>query len=132
MSPSPVPFRAAVSPNNASRRILSVDDESDILYSRQAILELAGYEVWSAANGRQALERFEAGGVDLVLVDYRMPGMDGAAVAREIKKRKPQVPVVMVSGVPVDDEVLATIDCFLQKGQGPVPMLKSIARLLAA
>ena len=120
-----------MAPKNSARRILSVDDEPDILSTRHAILEMAGYEVFSAINGRLAVELFAEIEVDLVLMDYRMPGMDGGMVAREMKKRRPQVPVVIVSGVPVDEEVLTSIDGFLQKGEGPGPMLKTVERLLA-
>ena len=71
------------------RLILSVDDEPGILVTRQLILENAGYEVLSAADGEQALHLFRAHAVDLVLLDYVMPGMDGGVVAQEIKNAKP-------------------------------------------
>jgi CheY-like chemotaxis protein len=66
---------------SATKRILSVDDEPGILFTRQKLLENAGYEVLSAADGEQALHFFAAHDVDLVLLDYLMPGMDGGAVA---------------------------------------------------
>ena len=82
---------------------MSVDDEPGILVTRQAILENEGYEVLSAADGEQALRLFAVQAVDLVLLDYLMPGMDGGAVAQEMKNRKPLVPVIIVSASPVEE-----------------------------
>ena len=61
--------------------ILSVDDEPAILYMREILLQTEGYEVLSAADGEHALTIFDAQPIDLVLLDYLMPGMDGSAVA---------------------------------------------------
>ncbi|MGH9607631.1 MAG: response regulator [Terracidiphilus sp.] len=112
--------------------VLSVDDEPGVLLTRQMVLEMAGYEVLNAANGRQALASFDAQPVDLVVLDYRMPGMDGGAVAREMKRRKPLVPVILISAGVVDDDSQACADCFLHKGQGPALLLREMERLIAA
>jgi CheY-like chemotaxis protein len=118
-------------PKSHAGCVLSVDDELDILFTRQAVLETAGYKVLSAAGGRQALESFEAHRVDLVVLDYRMPEMDGAEVAREMKRRKPQVPVILLEGGLVDRESRACVDCLLCKGESPEFLLQEIDRLLA-
>ncbi len=110
--------------------ILSVDDEWPILESREIVLTMAGYQVLSAIHGRQALEILAANGVDLVLLDYVMPGLDGGAVAREIKKSRPDVPVILVSASPIPDESLACIDALLEKGRGPEVLLKKIGEFL--
>src|SRR5271166_5436950 len=104
---------------NGTKRILSVDDEPGILFTRQKLLENAGYEVLSAADGEQALHFFAAHDVDLVLLDYLMPGMDGGAVAQAIKHQKPLVPVLIVSASPVEERNLTCVDCFIRKGEGP-------------
>ena len=124
--PSPHPSK------NGMRLILSVDDEPAILVSRQLILEHEGYEVLSATDGEQALHMFTGQPVDLVLLDYVMPGMDGGAVAKEIKKHNPQVPIVLVTASPVEEQTLGCVDCFITKGEGPALLLAKIKQLLAS
>jgi len=116
---------------HGSRLILSVDDEALILFTREHILQREGYTVISAWNGSEALKAFLRHVVDLVLLDYAMPEMDGGIVAHEMKQRKPEVPIIMVSANPVPDQAtLACIDCFVAKGQGPVLLLEKIRQLL--
>ena len=113
--------------------ILSVDDEPLILYTRQRILECAGYDVWSAADGEQALHVFSrySGCIDLVLLDYVMPGRHGGDVAREMKRIRAQVPIVLVSAIDVPQQILACFDCRVDKGEGPATLLARISELLA-
>ncbi len=129
VAPAGVLFAAS---RNGIRRILSVDDEPGILLTRQPILEKAGYGVLSAVDGEQALHFFDAHAVDLVLLDYLMPRMDGGAVAQEMKKHKPLVPVIIVSGSPVPEDTLTCVDCFIRKGEGPALLLAKVEQLLAA
>lgn len=116
---------------NGTRTILSVDDEPGILVSRKLILESEGYEVLSASDGEQALRMFAEQPVDLVLLDYVMPGKDGGVVAKEIKNHNPSVPVVIISASPVDEQSLGCVDCFIIKGDGPQLLLAKIKQLLA-
>jgi CheY-like chemotaxis protein len=78
----------------------------------------------------QALQVFESHHVDLVLLDYAMPGMNGGEVAQGIKQSRPNVPVVLMSGTQVPDAALTWVDSFLPKGQGPESLLSTIDRLL--
>ena len=117
--------------NNGTRVILSVDDEPGILVSRQLILESEGYEVLSASDGEQALRMFAEQPVDLVLLDYVMPGIDGGMVAKEIKNHTPRVPVVIISASPVEEQSLRCVDCFISKGDGPALLIAKIKQLLA-
>ena len=115
---------------DGSRLILSVDDEPVILFTREEILRREGYEVLNAADGEKALQMFAAYAVDLVLLDYVMPGIDGGIVAQQIKGRNPLVPIVMVSANHVPHEALTCVDCFVSKGQGPALLLEKIRNLL--
>ena len=68
----------------AARRVLVVDDDPDILEALSEILEVEGYDVQRARNGREALQRLEQGLPDLVLLDLMMPVMDGWEFARSL------------------------------------------------
>ena len=121
-------------PRHAHKRrylILSVDDEPKLLQTREKLLQCVGYEVLSAASGKEALEMFAAHPVDLVLLDFRMPSMDGGIVAQQMKRRKPLVPVVIVSANDVPKETLSWVDGFIVKGQRPDVLLEQIKPLLA-
>jgi two-component system response regulator CpxR len=80
------------------RTILCVDDNEQSLSIRKVMLETRGYRVVSCTGGEEALERFKKGGVDLVLTDLIMPGLDGTKLIEEIKGLSPQTPVILLSG----------------------------------
>jgi CheY-like chemotaxis protein len=121
-------------PSRGTSLILSVDDEAAVLYTRQAILRDAGYEVLNAVDGEQALHMFASYSacIDLVLVDYSLPGTDGGMVAEEMKRRKPGVPIILVSATATALEMLTCVDGRINKGQSPTVLLGEIARLLTA
>jgi DNA-binding response OmpR family regulator len=79
-------------------RILIVDDEAHIRQMMRLTLEAAGYETDEAATGEEGLALFgDEGGFAAVLLDQKMPGLDGLETLREIKKRGPEACVVMVT-----------------------------------
>ncbi|MBU1612666.1 MAG: response regulator [Proteobacteria bacterium] len=78
--------------------VLLVDDEAGIRTVLGITLEDKGYRVFTAASGQEALEQFEAHPPPIVLTDIKMPGMDGIALLREIKDRRPETEVIMVTG----------------------------------
>ena len=67
------------------KTILCVDDNEQSLSIRKVLLETRGYRVVACNNGEDAIERFRAGGIDLVLSDLIMPGVDGSRVVEQIK-----------------------------------------------
>ncbi len=79
-------------------RILIVDDEPDMRLAVRNVLRLRGYEVQEAGDGPAALELARASRPDLVLLDMRLPGMDGIEVLEALKKIDETVPVVMITG----------------------------------
>ncbi len=81
-----------------SRRILVVDDEESILRSLAGVLEDEGYDVALARSGEEALEAVEAEDPDVVLLDVWLPGIDGIDTLQELRKRYPDLPVLMMSG----------------------------------
>jgi two-component system, NtrC family, nitrogen regulation response regulator NtrX len=85
----------------ASRRkplVLVVDDESDIRSSLRMILEYEGYELADASSGEEALHRVETDRPDAVILDIKMPRMDGLEVLARLKQAEPGLPVVVISG----------------------------------
>ena len=80
-------------------RILLVEDEDPVRMVAERALARQGYEVTSARDGEEGLEIVEKGGAfDLVVSDVVMPSMDGPAMAREIRKLAPDLPILFMSG----------------------------------
>ncbi len=79
-------------------RILTIDDEAFIRTSIRNYLEDCGFEVIEAENGRSGIDKLEGGQPDLVLLDLRMPEMDGLQVLEIIKRLSPDTPVIVASG----------------------------------
>jgi len=80
------------------KRVLVVDDEENVRVTTAAILEQEGYHVEMAGDGREALQKVERGGFDLVLTDLRMDDMDGTALLNELHTRHPSVVTVVLTG----------------------------------
>ncbi len=79
------------------RTVLVVDDEKNIRSALGTTLGLAGYRVETAETGAQALECVERGGVDAVLLDLQMPGLDGYETLRELRRREQSLPVIFLT-----------------------------------
>lgn len=111
--------------------ILCVDDETTGLSVRKMILESQGYRVVTAENGPDGLTIFSVEPIDLVVLDYKMPGMNGDVVADRMKQLKPFIPILMLSAyVDLPNETLALVDRSLTKGDGPLILLNTVAELL--
>jgi CheY-like chemotaxis protein len=109
----------------AKRRktLLCVDDNQSCLNVCKIILEDFGYTVLTARSGREGLEVFASNAIDAVILDYQMPGMNGAMVAAEMRKTNPRAPILMLSGcVSLPENALQLVDEFIAK-DGPVEFL---------
>ena len=82
----------------SEKRVLVIDDDPDVLESLGILVTEIGYAVETAVSGAEALGKLEQAEFDLILTDFQMPGMDGAQVATAVKKLRPRMPVVLVSG----------------------------------
>ena len=78
-------------------KILWADDEIDLLKPHVLFLRQKGYEVVTVTNGRDALDKVEAGHFDLIILDENMPGLSGLETLSRIKELAPQTPVVMIT-----------------------------------
>ncbi len=79
------------------KKILLVDDEESIHLLYRDELEEEGYEIHSALSGDEALDKLDILSPDLVILDINMPGLNGIDTLREMKERKPDLPVILSS-----------------------------------
>ena len=115
-------------------RILIVDDEKNIRFTLAHALERSGYEIAAAVNGEDALKQMEAAEYDLLLLDLRMPGMDGMDVLKETARRFPATRVVIVTAHgtvenAVEAVKLGAVD-FIQKPFSPTEIRDLVGQVL--
>lgn len=79
-------------------RMMLVDDEERFLSTTQKLLTKKGYDVVTASSGTEALEKIRVQNIHVVILDVKMPGMDGNATLREIKRQFPLTEVIMLTG----------------------------------
>lgn len=111
--------------------ILCVDDEEIPLTLRKLVLEKQGYQVVTASSTALALEVLDSRHIDLVLSDQLMPGGTGTELTKKIKQARPQLPVIIVSGVNEIPPDAHYADLFISKVEGPRAMCEKIAGILA-
>ena len=108
--------------NNASKKILIVDDESEMRIALETTLKRENYQLVCAEDGKQALDQFEDNAFDLVLTDVRMPKLSGLELLRAVKERAPKIPVVMMTAYGTIDNAVEAMKegafDYLIKGSG--------------
>jgi len=113
-----------------SKTILCIDDDDGMLCYQKALFERRGYKVLTTASARQGLRIAAACAVAAVVLDYHMPEMNGHEVAIEIKRLKPQMPIVMVSSDDaIPEPALKVVDAFVSKNEAPHCLLPVITRI---
>jgi len=114
--------------------ILCIDDEEPGLKVRRILLETAGHRVLTALSGREGIEIFQTENVDAVILDYWMAGMNGVATARELKRLKRSIPIIILSAYgTLLDETLGVADVWIRKGEeDPQYLLGALEALLQA
>jgi PAS domain S-box-containing protein len=120
-----------VKPTSIPYRILCIDDEASGLKLRQLILERKGYSVSTAATVSEALALFKSRDFDLVATDHLLGRETGTAMAKEMKRLKPAVPIIVLSGTTDTPESFEDIDAFISKAEGPESFLAKVNQLLA-
>ena len=90
-------------------RILLIDDEEEILATVGALLRRMGYEVNTASDGAEGLERFDREGADIIVSDVMMPGIDGLGVLRGLRERGADVEVILLTGVGTMDTAVEAL-----------------------
>ncbi len=79
-------------------KMMLVDDEERFLSTTQKLLAKKGYDALTASSGSEALENLRYHNIHVVILDVKMPGMDGMATLTEIKRQFPMVEVIMLTG----------------------------------
>ncbi len=114
------------------RRLLCVDDDSAFRQFYKNLLGSYGYDVTVAATAKQALKIFLSRKVDAVLTDFEMPGMTGAELALRLKKMRPELPVLLVSGSSaVQQRPPVGVDATVAKGTSSTKLVEQIESTLA-
>ena len=117
------------------KKILAVDDERHIVRLVEVNLQRAGYEVVTAYDGREALEKVKAENPDLVVLDVMMPYMDGFEVLKTLKAdpSTAEIPVIMLTAKAQDADVFrgwqSGVDCYLTKPFNPMELLTFVKRI---
>lgn len=111
--------------------ILCIDDNVLVLEIRKAVLESKGYRVFTAEKGRIGLGIMDRQPIDVAIVDYEMPEMDGGMVVRELQRKQPGIAILLLTGFPgkLPDWLLAVVDGFIAKGSSPEILLKEVERV---
>jgi CheY-like chemotaxis protein len=109
--------------------VLCIDDDPAILSYEKALLERSGYSVTTAASAEEGLGLVTTCNFDAVLLDYEMPSMNGCDVAFEIKRVRPELAVILLSGSEVPKYALALVDAFVLKLEASRALLPTIAAL---
>jgi CheY-like chemotaxis protein len=90
--------KKATANHNEKKTVLFVDDEEMLLEVGSLMLQRLGYNVLTAIKGQEAIEIFKKNDVAFVILDMRMPGMNGDEVCRQLKKIKPKIKIILASG----------------------------------
>jgi len=120
-----------------ARKILTCDDEKHIVRLIQVNLERQGYEVITAFNGAECLEKVKEDRPDLIVLDVMMPEMTGFEVL-DILKKDPEtenIPVIMLTARAQDSDVLrgwqSGVECYLTKPFNPMELIAFVKRIFS-
>ena len=120
-----------------ARKILTCDDEKHIVRLIQVNLERQGYEVITAYNGAECLEKVKEDRPDLIVLDVMMPEMTGFEVLDALKKdpETEGIPVIMLTARAQDSDVLrgwqSGVECYLTKPFNPMELIAFVKRIFS-
>ncbi len=126
----------APAPVSSRPRVLVVDDEASIRDLLSRMLALAEYDVDVASNGRSAVDQMQRSRYNLLIVDLRMPGMDGMAVIKEARRLDADLPVVIITAHPTEATAIEAVNLgvsgYLMKPFAMPKLLEITAKALGA
>ena len=118
-------------PAPARPRIMLVDDEVEQLHLRACIITSRGYEVITAPDPYLAIRLAAKEILDLTVLDYEMPGMNGCILADKLRETVPALKIILYSGVvTIPENDMQKVDLCISKADGIFELLRQIAKLL--
>ena len=120
----------------ATETVLLAEDEIEVREFTKKLLEEYGYKVITAANGQEAIDEFKAhkDKIQLLLLDVIMPNRNGREAYEEIKKIRPDIKALFMSGYPEDiihkHEIIERGFAYIEKPASPTKLLKKIREVL--
>jgi CheY-like chemotaxis protein len=126
--------RSPLAPPSASlpqhKKLLWVDDSENMLSLYKSIFESFGFEIWATSSPHDALDAGCLSAIDLAILDYEMPELNGSQLASIIKNRHPQMPVILYSGsLCIPNQANDWVDAICSKGGPRGELLSTIQRL---
>jgi CheY-like chemotaxis protein len=112
-------------------RVLCLDDDEVLLQLLQAVLQEAGYIVLPASNGRQALRLAAEREFEAAVLDYGLPDLTGGQVASQLRRTRPDVPILMFSGTGnISPEDTVHVNVIVPKGEGVKALVAVLGRVI--
>ncbi len=112
-------------------KILIVDDDQNILRLYKEELEEEGYNVVTASTGQEAMEQFERESPDLVTLDILLPDVDGIKLLRQMKEKRPRMPVIMSTAYDYrDDFAVWASEAYIVKSSDLSELKNTIKKLM--
>lgn len=112
-------------------KVLIVDDDQNILRLYKEELLDEGYEVVTASNGKEALEMFDRENPDIVTLDILLPDIDGIKLLRQMKEKKPRLPVIMSTAYDYrDDFAVWASEAYIVKTADMTELKATIKKLI--
>jgi CheY-like chemotaxis protein len=110
--------------------VLCIDQNQEVLDCERTFLESFGYTVLMASSGGEGLKLASTHSVDLVILDYFMPTMNGQKVVMEMRRLRPQAPIILLTqGLGVPEQALNLVDALVDKDSLASQLLPTIAHL---
>jgi CheY-like chemotaxis protein len=110
--------------------VLCIDDRPDFLELRKAVLESGGYHVETVTSGYAAIKTLQATSVDAVVLEYKQQGIDAEAIACQIHRRFPNIPIVLVSAYfQMPERILWLVDAYIMKSEVPEGLVRVLEKV---
>jgi CheY-like chemotaxis protein len=110
--------------------VMCIDDRPEQLGLRRAALEFSGFRVETATNGYAAIKMLEEASVDAVLLEYEEEGMDAEALAYQINRRFPNLPIILLSAhFEMPERILWLVDEYVMKSELPGGLVRVLERV---